>query len=136
MPKILPTPFRIREWTLTLVALSVAVSSLLLSNSAGPGAGGALYLCLIVGTALFVVIGGQDRAFFTGVFASSLSVGLTAWSWTDSVVFRHEPVSGELLWMPVVLFLSWVAIPIVFAQLVTIVICRLERSFKGDKHPG
>jgi hypothetical protein len=134
MPRILPSPFRTREWVLTFVALGSAVAALLLSNSAGLGAGGVLYLSVIIGTVFFVVIGGCHRVFLTALFTSALSAGAAGWSMVDCIFVRRESLSRDQLLLPLICLLMYVLIPVAFACLITFVVRQLERVFGRDDH--
>lgn len=132
MPRFLPSPFRTVEWVITFAALASAVAALVLSNSAGLGAGGILFLSVIVGTVLFVAIGGRNRVFFTALFTIALSAGLVGWSTVDSVFIRGESLSRDQVLLPLILLLMYVLIPVAFAWAVTLVIRLLERTFGQD----
>ena len=134
MLKILPSPFRLREWILTVAALASAIAALLFSDSFGLGAGGVLFVSVIVGTVMFVATSGRHRAFFTGLFTSALFAALVVRSTVDSIFVRHESLSRDHWLLPIMLFLFYVLIPVVFAWLVTFVICRMERVSKHDDH--
>ena len=134
MPRILPSPFRIWEWFLTLTALASAVIALLLSNSAGLGSGGILFLSVVVGTVLFVAISGSHRVFFTSLFTSALSAGLVGWSMVDRVFVRHESLSRDELLLPLMLLLTYLLIPVGFAWLVSFVFRQLEKVYKPNAH--
>jgi hypothetical protein len=134
MASIFPSPFRVREWVLTVTALVCAVAALLLSNAAGLGAGGVLFLAVLVGTVLFIAISGRQRVFFTALFTSSMSAGLVVWSIVDSVFVRRESLSREQLLLPFMLSLFYILIPVAFAWLVTFVISRLEKVSRHDDH--
>ena len=131
MPRFLPSPFRAVEWIITFAALASAVAALVLSNSAGLGAGGILFLSVIVGTVLFVAIGGRNRVFFTALFTIALSAGLVGWSTVDSVFIRGESLSRDQLLLPLILPM-YVLIPVAFAWVVTLLIRQLERVLGQD----
>jgi hypothetical protein len=125
---ILPSPFRVREWSLTVAALTCAVVGFLLSNLEGLDLGGVFFLAVLPGTVLFIAIGGQDRVFFTALFTSTMSVGMVAWAVIDTVFIWHQSLSRHLLLSPFMLLLFYVLIPVVLAWLLTFVISRLERA--------
>lgn len=130
MPKIIPAPFRFLEQVFTFMALASALIVILITNSSGStdlNSIALLILSVIAGTVPFVIVGGRNRVFFTGVFTISMSLGMSGWSVVDSVFVRHEPVSSEQLTMFLCLFLGFVPIPIAFAAVVTFVIRLLEK---------
>ena len=104
------------------------MAALLLSNSAGLGSGGALFVSVIAGTVLFVVIAGCHRAFFTGLFTGALSVGMFIWSAVYSVFILHESFSRDMVLLPCMLFLFYVLIPVVIAWIVTRILKYVRRD--------
>ncbi len=62
--------FSLRQKIMTALAVLFPICSILLAREAGFGAGGILFLSVIVGTLVFVAAAGRDRCFFTGLFTS------------------------------------------------------------------
>jgi len=91
MRRLFPEKFGLRERWLSTLAIGMAVVFAYLSLKAGLGALLVMLLFTIFGTAVFIVISGGDRLFFTALFTFSFVTFTMA-----AVLYRHFfPVVGE-----------------------------------------
>ncbi len=124
MRRFLPGKFGRREWLLSSLAVVMAIASGWLTWAAGMGAGGALLLCVVVGTAFFVAVAGSDRCFFTALFTGLMVVGLLAAMIVHLVFVQQESLNREHAVMFPLTFGSFVVLPSAFAWLVTLIVRR------------
>ena len=60
--------FSRRQKIMTALAVLLPICSVLIAREGGFGAGGILFLSVIVGTIVFIAAARRDRCFFTGLF--------------------------------------------------------------------
>ncbi len=122
MRRLLPANFGRREWLLSSLAVAMAGVSGWLTWAAGRGAGGALLLCVVVGTVFFVATAGSDRCFFTALYTGLLTVGVLAAMAVDLVLVQHERLRLEHAVLFALTLGGFFVLPSAFAWLVTLML--------------
>lgn len=128
MPRILPEKFGWRERLLALLAVALAIASGCLTWAAGLGAGGAWMIFTLAGTCVMVVVAGEDRCFFTGLFTGLLAGGLLLGMALSLMVDQREGLREEHAVMGVSAIGASVIVPSAFAWLVTFLVRRLRST--------
>jgi hypothetical protein len=117
MLRLFPTKFGLRKWLLSTLAVGMAIDSAYFTSQAGFGAAFlAMMLFTFCGTAVFIVISGKDRLFFTALFnflfiTFDFGAALFQHFWP---VVGGETDLGELVTAWLFCYGSFVALPTVF----------------------
>lgn len=130
MQHFLSAKFQLRERILFALAIMLAwIGSYIMSTVSSHASVGIWIGFLFIGTILFVVIGENDRAFFTAVYCVLLSGGQLILDALNSIFFGHGPrhLSDWLVVLGLDLFL--ISILIAFAWAVTWLVHFLEKIF-------
>ena len=133
MSKFLPSPFGAPEWILSSLAILFALLGIVLCNFAGLGAGGALFVTVIVGTLLFTAIGGRNRTFFTALFTLTFFGIGVGWSFFGIVADRTPISLNDAVGIPLGWLIMYVLIPVAFAWLVNFVARGIQRLSRKDE---
>ncbi len=137
MRRILPDKFMLRERVLSGRAVVLAGTASYFFVTAAPrAAGGVWMLWQLLGTVMFVSVGGRERAFFTGLYCTLHSAELVVLG--GVICTKRMPWPPDWSALPSELaavgfgafvMISSVLIPIAFARFVTRLIDFLQRQF-------
>ena len=103
---------------MTALAVLLPICSVLIAREGGFGAGGILFLSVIVGTIVFVTAAGRDRCFFTGLF-TFLLFGICLVADIANMIEGERVLSSRFLCGALLFFLLLVVCPTAFAWIVT-----------------
>lgn len=112
MPHLIPKQFERRERIITAVAIGCGLLAACIACLTTFGAYGGWILLAIIGLFTFLAVGRQERAFYAGVFGSTLWSSMSLGLCVVKILRYHEPLGKDDAFVISVLFLWLVIVPI------------------------